>query len=95
MAFYTKADLTAMVGKAYLLVSLSEQERLFGGMGDSFMAAALAYNAVGNEWEAEKWAMKAADEILVSDGPADRRVQIMKRLSEDPKSHWSWGGRVV
>jgi hypothetical protein len=80
----------AKVAKAELLISLSEQERLLGSMGDAYMAAALAYNAVGRQWEAERWAMMAVDEFLVSEGPTDDRVKDMRILSREPRLHWSW-----
>lgn len=85
-------DLQALPAKAELLISLSEQERLEGSMGDAFMWAARAYNAVGREWEAEKWAMKAAEELLLSEGPRDRGLKDMKELSREPREHWTWGG---
>jgi len=90
MLSFSRQELTAKVGRTELLVSLSEQERLFGSMGEPYLALALAYNAIGREWEAEKWAMKATDELLLSEGPKDEKVREAMGLSREPRAHWSW-----
>lgn len=82
------------VNEAELLVSLYEQERLHAGVTEAYRLAALSYSAVGNEWMAVKWAMKAVETGLINDGPIDGNVRDMERLLEKPKAHWSWGLNV-
>lgn len=75
---------------AELLVSLYEQERLSATVADGYRIAALSYAAVGQEWTATKWAMKAVEAGLINDGPGDVGLRDMKRLLGNVTSHWSW-----
>lgn len=75
---------------AELLVSLYEQERLHASIADAYRLAALSYSAVGNEWMAVKWAMKAVETGLIHDGPREEQVLDMERFLDDPRKHWSW-----
>lgn len=75
---------------AELLISLYEQERLYASVAEAYRLAALSYSAVGNEWVAVKWAMKAVETGLIHDGPRGGEVLDMKRLLHDPRKHWSW-----
>ena len=75
---------------AELLVSLYEQERLYASIADGYTLAALAYNAVGNEWMAVKYAMRAVEIGLIHSGPRDEDLVLMKELIRDPREHSSW-----
>jgi hypothetical protein len=75
---------------AELLISLYKQERLHTSIADAYRLAALSYSAVGDEWKAIKWAMKAVEAGLIHDGPREGDVVDMERFLDDPRKHWSW-----
>jgi len=75
---------------AELLVSLYEEEKLWGSMYHAYSFAAFEYNAVGDAWSAIKYAMKSYEwgVPIIGDKAAD--VVEMKKMAEDPYNHWSW-----
>ncbi|KAH8591234.1 hypothetical protein B0O99DRAFT_632945 [Bisporella sp. PMI_857] len=77
-----KADfeIEDMLGKAELLVSLYEQERLTGSMEDPYRIATLAYAKAGHSSEAVKWTMKATEAYLISEGNRQRIVKDLELL---------------
>ncbi|KAI1337883.1 hypothetical protein F5Y15DRAFT_425587 [Xylariaceae sp. FL0016] len=79
---------------AELLVSLYEQERLWGSIHEAYAQAAVAYSAVGEAWMAVKYARLAVQRGLAAKGPRDGEVGDMEGLAEDPGGHWSWGIRM-
>ncbi|KAK4165330.1 hypothetical protein QBC43DRAFT_32103 [Cladorrhinum sp. PSN259] len=75
---------------AELMVSLYEQERLWGSMYEAYVYAALEYNAIGEPWMAIKYARLAVDWGIPVVGPKDSDVIEMAKMAEDPWGHWSW-----
>jgi len=67
-----------IVPKAELLVSLYEQEKLYGAMEDPYRIAALSFAKVGKVWEAIKWTMKATEAFLIAEGSREKIVEEMK-----------------
>ena len=88
------SDRKATPAMADLLVSLYEQERLYASIADAYRLAALAYNAVGNEWTAVKYAMKAVEVGIINSGPQDVDVKDSGELAKAPRMHWSWMRRI-
>jgi hypothetical protein len=80
---------------AELLISLYEQERLTATVADAYRLAAWSYAAVGNEWIAKKWAMKAVETGLINDGPRDEGVKDIQLLLANMTEHWSWGVNLM
>jgi len=74
-----------MISKAELLVSLYEQEKLYGAMEDPYRIAALSYAKAGKVWEAVKWTMKATEAFLIAEGSREKMVQDMKEMGEIPE----------
>jgi len=85
-----KANSPASPQMAELLVSLHEQERLGGNMYSAYSFAALEYNAVGDPWTAVKYAFLSIDYAIPIVGPKSHDVAEMKKLIDDPYSHWSY-----
>ncbi|KAK4106039.1 SET domain-containing protein [Parathielavia hyrcaniae] len=75
---------------AELLVSLYETERLWGEVHEAYSLAALEYNAVGEPWLAVKYARLAVEYGIPMLGEEDEDLGELRRLAEDPWSHWSW-----
>ncbi|KAK3333942.1 hypothetical protein B0T19DRAFT_449237 [Cercophora scortea] len=83
-------DSRASPQMAELLISLSEQEQLWGMMYEAYALAALEYNGVGDPWTAIKYARLAVEWGIWSVGEKQDDVVEMARLAEDPLAHWSW-----
>jgi hypothetical protein len=75
---------------AELIISLYEQERLWGKMPGALVFAALEFNAAGDPWTAVKYARRAIEVSIPILGENSKEVRQMKKLAEDPQSHWSW-----
>lgn len=73
-----------------LLVSLFEQEGLYGSIFEAYTYTAIEYNGAGEPWLATKYARLAIKHGLASSGPKDPDVIEMKELARDPWDHWSW-----
>jgi hypothetical protein len=84
----------ATPGMAELVISLYEQERLYGPISEAYAFAAKEYNGVGDLWKSQKYAQLAIESGLLYGGPADKDVKEMETLLEDPKKHWSWNLRL-
>jgi hypothetical protein len=79
---------------ADLLISLYEQERMWGPIAEAYSYAALEYNGAGDAFIAQKYAHLAVEVGLVYGGPHDTDVKEMEQLLKDPKAHWSWKLRI-
>ncbi|KAL2016729.1 hypothetical protein VTK56DRAFT_3118 [Thermocarpiscus australiensis] len=79
---------------AELMVSLYEQERLWGAMHEAYTFAAIEYNGAGSPWMAVKYARLAVEWGIPMLGETDPDVRELEKLAEDPWSHWSWMRRV-
>jgi hypothetical protein len=75
---------------AELLISLYEQEKLWGMLSEVYRYAALEWNGIGEPWTATKYARLAIEYGIYSSGPKDGDVADMDELATDPWSHWSW-----
>jgi hypothetical protein len=84
------SDSDATPGMADLMVSLYEQERLYGPISEAYTFAAIEYNGVGDLWTSQKYARLAVEAGLLYGGPADKDVKQMQQLLKDPVKHWSW-----
>jgi hypothetical protein len=79
---------------AELLVSLLEQERVWGLLGEAHAYAAVEHNGAGDAWTALRYAHLAVEEgLTLMRGKEDSDVRDMKSLIEDPWGHWSWMAR--
>ncbi|KAK4661630.1 uncharacterized protein QC763_706210 [Podospora pseudopauciseta] len=88
------SDSRATPQLAELVLSLYEQEKLWGSMYEAYTWLALEYNAVGEPWTAVKWANRAVEWGIPVVGPKDGDMEQMRRLIKDPWAHWSWLKRV-
>lgn len=75
---------------AELVVSLYDQERMWGPIAEAYALAAIEYNGVGDAWTAMRFARKAVEAGLLYGGPGDEDVRVMQELLRDPWGHWSW-----
>jgi hypothetical protein len=75
---------------AELLVSLYEQERLWGPINEAYGHAAIEFNAVGKTVAAERYASLAFEAGLIYRGGQHKDVMDMKTLLYSPRAHWSW-----
>jgi hypothetical protein len=75
---------------AELMVSLYEQERLHGLQYEAFTHAAFEWNGVAEPWLATKYAQLAVEIGIASLGEDDKDVDELRRLADDPWSHWTW-----
>jgi hypothetical protein len=80
---------------AELLISLYEQEKLWGMMYEAYRFAAIEWNGVGEPWTATKYARLAIEYGIYSSGEKDEDVAEMDELATDPWSHWSWMFRTT
>ncbi|KAH8889275.1 SET domain-containing protein [Thozetella sp. PMI_491] len=85
-----KAGSRATPSMAELLISLYQQENLWGPMYEAYTYAALEYNGVGEPWTATKYARLAIDHGIPAVGEDHSDVVEMTKLAEDPWNHWSW-----
>ncbi|KAK4123148.1 glycosyltransferase family 1 protein [Parathielavia appendiculata] len=79
---------------AELLVSLLDMERLWGVVHEAYALAALEYNAVGEAWLAVKYARLAVEYGTPMLGEKDEDLMELRKLAENPWSHWSWEKRL-
>jgi hypothetical protein len=83
-------DRTATVETALLLVSLYQQERLDGVIGDAYMYAAFESAYQGRKPETQKWAALAVEHMAIWRGIEHDYYKAMNRLMLDPESQRSW-----
>ncbi|PMD45390.1 SET domain-containing protein [Hyaloscypha variabilis F] len=76
------------------LLSLYEAEEVHAAMGKGHMLAALAYNAVGDTYQAKKHANLAIKAGIVSSGEEEADTKDMAALNENPEGHWSFKART-
>lgn len=70
------------VEKTELLISLMEQERIWGGIDDAYRWAAIASKRLGRYWRSVQWAMKASEDYLITTGPVSGPAREMIRMTE-------------
>ncbi|KAB5558025.1 hypothetical protein GE09DRAFT_1173128 [Coniochaeta sp. 2T2.1] len=75
---------------AELMVSLYEQEKLWGWMQEAYRYAAVEWNGAGEPWTASKYASLAVEYGIYCSGERDGDVEDMEELVSDPWGHWSW-----
>jgi uncharacterized protein (DUF849 family) len=75
---------------AELMISLYEQERMFGLLNEAYTHAAIEWNGVGEPWLASKYARLAIEYGIATMGEDDNDVAEMTRLANDPWGHWTW-----
>jgi hypothetical protein len=80
----------ATPGMAELLISLYEQEQLWGPIYEAHQLAATEFNGVGDVWGAEKYARLGLEAALVYRGPGHVDVKALELFLEGPREHWSW-----
>ncbi|KAK3692639.1 hypothetical protein B0T22DRAFT_495738 [Podospora appendiculata] len=85
-----EADSRANPQMAELLISLFEQEQLWGMMYEAYTFAAMEFNGAGDPWTAAKYARLAVEWGLWSVGEKNDDVVEMASLAADPLAHWSW-----
>ncbi|KAF2800891.1 hypothetical protein K505DRAFT_227759 [Melanomma pulvis-pyrius CBS 109.77] len=76
------------------MLQLYRQEGLEGFLDVPYGFAALAYNAVGDNKRAEKYAAKAKEAILMKDGVWSPNLGIWNELLQDSRAHWSFKRRM-
>lgn len=79
---------------AELIISLYEQERLWGKLPGAYYFAAIEYNGAGDPWTATKYARLAIEVGIPILGEDADDVREMRKLAEDPRKHWSWMASV-
>ncbi|KAF2193906.1 SET domain-containing protein [Zopfia rhizophila CBS 207.26] len=79
---------------AEMLLSLFEQERLYGSLGGAYKAAAMAYSSFGDRWNAIRYARRSIEYSILDKGFRDSDVYAMKQLASEPEMQWSWKKRV-
>ena len=77
-----KVEIEEITAKAELLVSLHEQERLWGSLDEAYRIAALSYARAGRAWDAVKWTMKSTEVYLITSGSRERVVNDLKAMGE-------------
>jgi hypothetical protein len=80
----------ATLETARLLVSLYQQERLDGVIGDAYMYAAFEAAYQGLKYETQKWAALAVEHMAIWRGTNHDYYKAMNRLMLDPESQRSW-----
>jgi hypothetical protein len=80
----------ASTSTAELLISLHEQERLDGVIGDAYMYAAFEYAYVGNKRKVQQYAALAVEHMIVWRGTFHQYYQAMIRLMTEPEKEKSW-----
>lgn len=79
---------------AELVISLYQQEKLWGKMPGAYYFAAIEYNGAGDPWTAIKYARLAIEVGIPSLGENSRTVREMRKLAADPWKHRSWMASV-
>jgi len=85
-----KPNRTASPDTAELLISLHEQERLDGVIGDAYMYAAFENAYLGNRRKVQLYAAKAIEHMAIWRGTGHQYFQAMVRLLYDPEKEKSW-----
>ena len=84
-----------MIPKAEVLVSLYDQEKLYGAMEDPYRIAALSFMKAGRVWEAVKWTMKATEAFLIAEGNSQSMVNDMKEMGQLPELQEGDGDTII
>jgi hypothetical protein len=79
---------------AETLISLMQQERLWGSMGAVYRLAAMTYSGVGDRWNAVRYARLSVEYSMLDKGFRADDVYAMKQLASEPEMQWSWKKRV-
>lgn len=81
---------SATPATAEMLISLHQQERLDGVVGDAYMYAAFEYAYLGNKRAAQKFAALSLEHMAVWRGTQHHYYQAMLRLLYFPENEKSW-----
>ncbi len=84
----TSTTVTADTGRQ--LVELYLTERLDIALGHAYTRAALNYGLFGMEKEARRYAEIAVETLKKEFGRAHGDIAAMRKLAENPRTHWSW-----
>ncbi|KAF2202149.1 SET domain-containing protein [Delitschia confertaspora ATCC 74209] len=85
---------TASPELAETILALYRKEGLEGFLDIPYGFAALTYNAVGDMWNATKYAQLAVEAIFMKDGSWTQNMGIWREMLENPRKHWSWRRRA-
>ncbi|KAL2138647.1 hypothetical protein VTI28DRAFT_6462 [Corynascus sepedonium] len=77
------------------LIELYLEERLDAYLTPAYTRAALLYSMFGHEERARNYAREAVGALEREKGPRAGDLPSMRRLAENPRSHWSWGVMVA
>ena len=80
----------ASTSTAELLVSLHQQERLDGVIGDAYMYAAFEYAYIGDKRKVQQYAALSVEHMIVWRGTFHQYYQAMIRLMLAPEKEKSW-----
>lgn len=80
----------ASLATAELLITLHEQERLDGVIGDAYMYAAFESAYIGNKRSAQKYAALALQHMAIWRGVRHQYYMAMQRLLVNPEKEKSW-----
>lgn len=80
----------ASVATAEMLITLHEQERLDGVIGDAYMYAAFEYAYLGDKRQTQKYALLACEHMAIWRGAKHPYYLAMQRLLVDPTKERSW-----
>ncbi|ATY60592.1 SET domain [Cordyceps militaris] len=75
---------------ALALISLYEQERLYGPVADAYRYAATAFCAEKDRWGAIKYANLAVETGMLEHGFNDLDVKLMEQLATSPETQPCW-----
>jgi hypothetical protein len=83
-------DRNATVKTAEMLITLHEQERLDGVIGDAYMYAAFEHAYLGDKRATQKYAALACEHMAIWRGAKHPYYLAMQRLLVDPTKERSW-----
>ncbi|TQV90370.1 phosphotransferase enzyme family protein [Cordyceps javanica] len=75
---------------ALTLISLYEQERLYGPLAEAYRFAATAFCAEGDVWNTVKYANLAIEIGMLENGFDSENLESLRRLSDDPEEQPCW-----
>ncbi|KAH8898021.1 SET domain-containing protein [Thozetella sp. PMI_491] len=79
---------------AELLISLYQQEKMWGAIYIGYIYAALEYSGIGDAWTATKYAHLALEYGIPAVSIESNDIFEMAKLASDPWNHWSWMKRT-
>lgn len=77
----------ASAGMMELLLSLYEQEKLWGPIYEAYQFAAIEFNGVVDVWRAEKYARLALEAALAYGGPPHVEAKDLEVFLDGPEDH--------